>query len=555
MDWNVLLNAAIGRADALDTITRQESDAHRAALATLLLLHDAPHPAAALVAVALVRGTRIAPLIAVTLAPHAAPALTAWRDDPQWAERAVGAATQKRLAWSIDGVVGALHAHPVAQRAAIAIALRNEDSVAVAHCLKALGADGWEALEDDVRAALLTRASAAACGWVWNALDETQRAAAAQAAVDSSAVAHLVGRIGPAAWRTTALALRERLIDAVAQRASAVDKTAPAWPGMTDDERETLAMAAIARGGAWCVRDLLDALGPAGRAVLNADQRARLETLALARAAWDVHLMRIADDGWDALSPQARRAVRSAAQRYAARTAVLLRALGGAGWRALRADERTRLVATVRRAPKTLFRCPPALWSDLAGDALPPATRIPAHVLASWRAEDADADLSRLPPAHQALVLALAPWRAEEAAKDSVRVRGLLATWDQTAADERAALATAHPSVLAPVAAAAHLAGGATAALDAVGATVARVVTATGGSAVKRDIGAMLCAPDDWRSWMIAFAPTDGDPSDVREAWRAAAQRGSIADAALCARLAASPRESGPRHPRARAGR
>ena len=65
----------------------------------------------------------------------------------------------------------------------------------------------------------------------------------------------------------------------------------------------------------------------------------------------------------------------------------------------------------------------------------------------------------------------------------------------------------------------------------------------TGGAGAKRAVGAMLAASDRWRSWMIAFAPTDGDPPETRAAWRDAAQRGLIADLTICARLTAKERE------------
>ena len=200
----------------------------------------------------------------------------------------------------------------------------------------------------------------------------------------------------------------------------------------------------------------------------------------------------------------------------------------------------------MRRTPDAFFRCPPALWDALAGDALPPATTISWRSRLGWRVEDADADLGGLPPAHQALVLAPAPWRTEDAASDSARMQRLRVAWGAMTADDRAALALAHPSILPPVAAAGHLAGGGAAACDAVGATVARIATAPGGADAKRVVGAMLRTSDRWRSWMVGFAPTDDDPPDAWAAWRAAARRGSIADVALCARLAAKRRACAP---------
>ena len=201
--------------------------------------------------------------------------------------------------------------------------------------------------------------------------------------------------------------------------------------------------------------------------------------------------------------------------------------------------------------PATLFRSLPALWAAIAGDALRPAAKIPAHAADDWRVEDADADLGSLPPSHQAVVLALAPWRTEDAAPAPVRMQRLLDAWDALSDDERAALVLAHPSVLATVAAAARRCGGASAAVAAVGATVGRFAAATGGADAKGIVGAMLRTPDDQRDRMASFAPTAADPPEAWSAWRRAVRRGIIADLAPCARLA----DYAPRRARRRAGR
>ena len=545
MHWSsMIFSAAVGRPQALAEIVRRATAADRDALALALLLDAAPHPAAALVAAARMVRRQGALLSHAALAPSVAPALAAWRADPQWVRRAVGAPAQ--LTQGVAGMVGALRADGAALHDACAVVLRDGDAVDVGVCLAALGAAGWAALDADLRAALLQRAPTAAHGWVWAALDDAQRAAAAaNAATVPDRAAALIGRIGSAAWPTTDRALRGRLIAAAARSPLWVSDTAPAWPGMTDDERDLLARAVIAHGAAADAFRFLDALGRAGRATLTAEQRVNLETPAMEVNAWRVLAWRAAA-GWDALSAKERDDVIASAEREVWRISGLLHAVGVAGWHALHGDERERLAAAVRRAPETLFRCPPTLWRALADGRLPPATDAPTDAADDWRAEDANIDLSGLPAMHQALVLALAPWRPKDAAPDASRVQRLLDAWDALAADERIALVTAHPFVLAPVAAAARLRGGAATTIDAVGETVARrAAAADGAAAAKRIVGAMLRTSDDWRAWMASFAPSAADPPEVWEAWRRAAQCGLVADNNGCARLAAREKRRG----------
>ena len=545
MDWDRIISAAGGRATALKRIIEQDHDDDDAALATLLLMEETPHPAAALVAAAETRRQVNFSPIQAALAP------AAWRADRLRARRAAGALAHEGLTLSVAGMVGALCDDSVALRAAVDVVLRNGSGRCVERCLEALGADGWAMLNDQQRAALLARGGAADLGRVWGALDEAQRAATARAAASTpGAAARLIGRIGAAAWDATDPALRRALIDAVARDPYWVHKTAPAWTGMTDDERAVLATAVIEQGDAPDAFALLEDLGVAGRAMLTADRRAALDARARDNDAVRVRLLRVADGDGEALTDAERTAILAAAEREPWRVADLLRAIGATGWRALRADERERLAAIVRRTPDALFSCPPALWADLAGKNPPPANVLPKDIAEYWLDEDADADLGGLPPSHQAVVLALAPWRRKEAAPDSVRMQRLRAAWDQTPADERVALAIAHPLMLATVAAAARLHGGASAAVAAVGATVGRFAAATGGADAKRAVGAMLRTSDHWRGWMVAFAPTDGDPPEAWAAWRVAAQRGVIADLALCGRLAAKRRSQKRERPR-----
>ena len=538
MEWRRIVNAAFGHPKSLHRIACRGSNADSAALTPLLLLEEAPHPAAALVVAAMAQ-KNLAPPIHAALAPSVAPALAAWRDDQRWTDRAIGDAVPTTLASGVAEMVGALRDRSAALHDAVAIVVRGGDSAAVDRCLATLGASGWMTLDGDLRTALLTRADIAARGWVWSALDAQQRAATVQAAKPGPLVAaQIIGRIGAAAWRATDPDLRRDLIGSAWRDSGCVPMTASAWSGMTDDERTLLVTTVTVYRKASDARNLLERLGPAGRAALTVKQRAEIESCARKDDAWAVLALRGADAGWSALSDQERRAVLAATEEKPWRVSALLHIVGATGWRAMTADEQTRLADVVRRTSDALFACPPALWRALAGDALPPATDSPAYAADHWRAEDADADLGDLPAMHQALVLALAPWRAADAAPDSVRVRRLRAGWDALTDDERVALALAHPSAPAVVAAAARLAGGGAAALDAVGEAAARVVTATGGADVKRAVGDLLRAPDDWRAWMVAFAPTADDPPEVWGAWRAAARRGVIDNLAICARLA-----------------
>ena len=429
MNWTQIINAAAGQADALVSIMHREPDRTHAALATLLLLDDAPHPTTALVVLPM---TSLP--VQAALAAHVAPALAAWRADPLWPERAVSRQARERLAWCVVGMVVALREHPAAQRDAIDLVLDHGDE--------------------------------------WN----------------------------------TALA----------------------------------------------ASFLLDRLGPAGRATLTDDQRARLESLAMAQDAWSDLKRRITDagrgtapvTGWGAASVEDRSAALAAAEQSAMCAADLLRTVGAAGWDAMSPDEQARIATVIRANPRSIVHCPPALWRALAVHPLPPATEMPTSVIGGWRAEDVDVDLSHLPPAHRAVLLGSAMWRWDDVAKESVRMQRLCDAWNEMTADERVDVATAHPFVLAAVAAAARRRGDVTAAIHTVGETFARIVAATADTEARRAVAAMLREPNGWRDWMAGFAPDDSDPPEVWTAWADAALRGCVLDPALCARLAAysSPR-------------
>ena len=539
MNWRMIIGAVDGRSDALNWIASRAPDHEVGALLALLLLEEAPHAAAALIASAMAPANLAAPIQAA-LASHVAPALAAWRDDSLWRKRAIDdAVTRRRFAWGVAVMSGALHDHAAAQHDAVAIVLRDGDEPCIARCLEALGADGWRGLDSDLRAALQEKAPSFAFGWVWDALDDALRETAAeQAATDSFTAGRLIGAIGDA-WRTTAPKVRARLINAVMSRMEGMVMTAPTWTSMTEDERETLVKAAITCDNAWSVCNLIASLGPAGRATLTDAQRATLESCAPMSHTWDVLRYRAADVGWTSLSVEERGLALAEAERTPWRVSALLGVVGAAQWGAMREDERSRLIAAVRHRPDVLFACPPALWGDLADGAAPPARRIMHASVVEWRAEDAAADLSRLSAAHQAVVLALAPWRRNDGATNPARGSRLLALWGEMTADEQAEVGAALPLVLAVVAACARRRGGGTDAINAVGNAVAQSAAMTADAESKRMVGAMLCSADDWRDWMGAFAPTDADSSEVWDAWEHAAQRGLVPDVAIGARLAA----------------
>ena len=426
MNWTIILDAATGRAEAINQAVWLSRD-ERAALATLLLLEEAPHPAAALVAVATVREVLAAP-IAAALAPHVAPALAAWRADPQWAELAIDdAVTRWRFAQGVARMVGALHDLPAALRDAVAIVLRDGGHTGVSLCLNALGAAGWTALGEDQRAALLERAAPDDLGRVWGALTAAQRGTTARAAPsDPNVAASLVRAIG-AAWTTTDPALRRVLIDAVARDPLWVSDTAPAWAVMTDDERDALARAAIARGDASDAVRPLDDLGAAGRATLTVEQRAALDGCAMKQPdGWRVLALRAADAGRTALTDEERAVVMARAELDVWRVRRLLRYVDVAGWNAMRADEQARLAAKVRCTPPHSFaalrRC--GLISPATPRRrrrivrrMPPmigAPRTPTPVSAACRRRIRRSCWRR------------APWRTKDAASDSVRHRACL---------------------------------------------------------------------------------------------------------------------------------
>ena len=543
MNWRWIIRAADGRMTAIERIVRRRTDDDCAALATLLLLDETPPAAAALVALP------VMPLpVQAALAEAIEPALAAWRADPQWPGRAVSARARLRLVWGVAAAVRVLRAAPAALHNAVAVVLRSGVSDAVAHCIDALGVAGWRALADDQRAALLARADVEAIGGVWSALDEAQRAATAQrAALHPENAARLIASIAADDWQATAPTVRTFLIDAAAGDPWNIHYAAPAWAGMTSDERARL-MTAIYEHNSWMPANMLIAeLGVAGLAALPVDQRvalavkARLEEI----VTWPVSSVSSAAQ-WDALTEEERGAVLVSAQRAAARAARLLRVVGAARWETFPQNDRKRIAALIRRSPSALFACPPAVWADVAGDRLPPATEAGARAAHHWRAEDADADLGGLPPAHQALVFALAPWRAADAASDSVRMQRLRVAWESMTTDERVALATAHPSVLAVVAADARRRGAPAVVAD-VGETVARLAAATGGGEAPRSVGVTLRSPDHWRTWMTFFAPTDADPPETWEAWRRAARYGRIPAPEVCVRLAPHDCQNPPR--------
>ena len=73
--------------------------------------------------------------------------------------------------------------------------------------------------------------------------------------------------------------------------------TAPASPGMTDDERARLATATLPHGSAWNALDPLVDPGRDGRGAPTVAPRAAPESSAMEHDAWRVLALRAADDG------------------------------------------------------------------------------------------------------------------------------------------------------------------------------------------------------------------------------------------------------------------
>ena len=126
-------------------------------------------------------------------------------------------------------------------RDAVAIVLRDDAPWSIEIRLAARGAAGWRALGDDLRAALLQQARRLCARSGLERAAAAPRAAAVEAASSQPSIAaRLIGRIGAAAWRAADPALRETLMNAVLRDPPWIAVTAPAWPGMTDDERDAL---------------------------------------------------------------------------------------------------------------------------------------------------------------------------------------------------------------------------------------------------------------------------------------------------------------------------
>ena len=164
MDWTVIRDAATGRANALNRVVRRSSD-ECAALGTLLLLEETPHPAAAPVAAAR-SPNEIAPLVRAALAPLVAPA--AWRADPHCRNGAGDATTVARLTrgsptWSARcGIVPSPCATP--QPWSCAMALSTPSDVSSPRAAPPAGG-GWRTIS----AALPACDAPADLGRVWAA--------------------------------------------------------------------------------------------------------------------------------------------------------------------------------------------------------------------------------------------------------------------------------------------------------------------------------------------------------------------------------------------------
>ena len=492
------------------------------------------------------------PMVQAALRPQIAAALAAWRADPTWADRFADSALKETMIEIVLDEIKTLCTLPAAQRDdldelrnAVDIVLHLDRSSIVGDALEALGVAGWRALDDDRRRALLEKAPVEAYGWIWTELDATRHEKAVQEAISRRSTAPGFIRSIGARWEAVDPTLRARLLNFFGDfEVHGVLMCASLVPFMSNDERTTFVNAMLKCVHEGTALPLLEKLGAAGRMKLTAEQRAAIEARVPTNDSWHmgmVRALRAADIVWTDASDEDRRTMLSSAKQGYTDVSELLSIVGVAGWRALPEDERRQLAEVVRRTPDALFRCPPALWADLAGDDLPPATDVPWNTPERWRIEDADADLSALSAAHQALVLALAPWRPEDITPDSARMQRLSAAWNEMSAHQRVSLVLSHPHVLPMVAAAARVCGGPESAAHAVGETSSRIV-----KIASYDLNAawraVVASDDDMarvkRFSRPEFPPSSGDVSDVRNAFRTASlllDDSPLADVALVA--------------------
>ena len=448
MNQSDVIRSTRASRDDRDRMAEGDVRYERAAVLARTLLVPAPPPHVALAAAVVgAEDVTTAPLVVPLLAPHLEAALAAWRRDPAWAHAVIGQHAARTMHRGVARMVGAFLERPDVLHDAVAVALRNGDSSDIAACLLALGADGWRVLDAAHRAALLARSACAARGVVWEALTDAQRAACIDdACTHPSDAARLIGQIGESVWRRADPSERERLLNAaVTAPLHDVIHVAPAWNGMTVDEQTLVIRTMARRPSAGCALAFLTAIGDVGRLQMAKERRAIFDAIIAPHRLWGALRLRVADNGWCALTTAERESVLSAIAKHPARGADMLRVVGRHGWTTLSFDERKRIAAGVRRDPGALFRCPPSLWRHLAGADLPPVRACPHDAPLAWDDNDDVDDLDDLPLTHHMLVLARTPWRASTRSAAAQRLLRLHCVWIATPAALFDDLTDAHP--------------------------------------------------------------------------------------------------------------
>ena len=550
MDWTSTLSGARGRRDALKWMLRTASAAEQSLFVTLVILDPSPEPPTALTAATLAVSDSpmrtVAPLVLPLLAPQVRAATSAWRSHPTWARTVVGDHGHDRLIRGVASIARLFRGDAATLDAIVTLALHDGDAAALDRCAESLGADGWRAADPRLRAEAEHRmriATPTAFGFVWDALDDAQRVAVVQRLEDSDDAAELIGRIGAAAWQATDRTLRRRLIETATLHPWRLDRCASAWGGMDDDEIASIAAAAADHESDRAASALLSRIGRIGRKRLGVNQRAALERSAAASDAWTVFLLRAQDFPWSRFPRRMRDRAILEAERAPDFAAALLCAVGTDGWRAMSRTEQEGVRIGALRQSSWFFRCPPALWADIAAGVPPPIAACPYDAAGDWTLDDLPASL---PPLYHTLALGAAPWNDADGAgagrRTARRMTQLLAAWRALSDSERRSVAHACPHALPAVAVAARRRR-----RRRVQETIAEAIAwAALADRAPQDELALLIADRThngacWRAAMEHAVVTEQDSPEVWEAWRKAARRGWVGRLDLCARSAASP--------------
>lgn len=526
--------------------SRQEEDILTALVATL----PTPTPHAALTAATLTMtraddGDRAAICIPAFATPLRR-ALTLWNRNPTWGAAVVGDPGADVLVQGVAHALSFVHDDPAALEDGVAIVLRNGATIAHAVGMQSLGAPGWRAIAAATRRTLVERTFAgdpSLFGFVWEALGDDLREATIRRIVKHpESVARFMGVIGAKSWRTTSPTMRQRLMLTLANAPEEMHGCAPVIAGMDDGEIERLVAMTTSHGQPWQAYRLLEDAGDVGRKRLSAPQRADLDDLAEqsgGESYLGVRLMRAADRGWTRLTSQDRAELLQGAEWNGAVAAALLRAVGAAGWTAMRANEQGVIRRSIRADPPCLFYAPPDLWTALRNDVGALMPMLPPNAHTMWRISG---ELAAAPPLVRALALACAPWSDADRRGKTDRMPRLLDAWRALTVADRTEMTKRVPRALPIVACAARLQHDPT--------VIETILDDLIDCAVKQGAERSAIAPflarcerdgARWRAVMGDSVPSDDMPPDVRNAWRIAVRRGWVGDPCDCARAAESP--------------